>query len=81
MSHSVKHYPGGPVGGASKAGDGRYWKRIKAKRERALAKTAMAAGRLADFSFTPSVTYDIGGDGKTNYWDVDPDELLKLMRK
>lgn len=81
MSRSVKHYPGGPVGGAAKSGDGRYWKKAKAKRERASAKTALATHRPADFAFTPSVTYDVGGDGKTSYWGVDPDELVKLMRK
>lgn len=81
MSHSFKRYPGGPVGGSAKAGDGRYWKRAKAKSERALAKSALAAGCYADFPFTPSATYDIGGDGKTSYWDMDPDDLVKAMRK
>lgn len=75
MTHSVKHTPAGPMCGA-RVGEGRYFKRAKAKTERALAKRALALGQDANFVFTPPVTYDIG-DGKTYNCYAD----AKYMRK
>lgn len=75
MAHSFKRTPAGPMCGA-RTGEGRYFKRVKAKVERASAKRALALGQEADFPFTPSVTYDIG-DGKTYHHGAD----ARLLRK
>jgi hypothetical protein len=75
MSHSFKKTPAGTIG-STKPGTGRYFKRLKAKRERARVRVALLAGTEASFLFTPPSTYDIG-DGKTYYGHA----RAGLMRK